>query len=333
MTKGKRLSSELVKIIYNRVDEGWSQRAVAKSLLISQKAVHNAICRRNTITGTEIRKKLGRYRKTSFKTDRTIKIAIKRNRFQSFKSIGRQYSLSKDTIRRRARESGIKARLAYCNVLTRRHKLLRKKWCATNKNTDFSKWIFSDECAFELADCSSASKAKVHRTKYEKYSDCCIINKQSLNRQKIMVWGAITKTGLSTMFFARENVNSHTYVQILKDNLLPLMDNIPLAHLLSTVFQQDNAKPHTANHSKEFFSKEKILITNWPPLSPDLNIIENVWALMKKKIRESEPSSMSMLQKEIQLAWNSIVTPTLCSSLYQSLPSRIKKVLNRGGLR
>ena len=47
---------------------------------------------------------------------------------------------------------------------------------------------------------------------------------------------------------------------------------------------RDNARPHGARTSLEWFRSQDITLQEWPVFSPDLNPIENVWALMKWKI-------------------------------------------------
>lgn len=40
-------------------------------------------------------------------------------------------------------------------------------------------------------------------------------------------------------------------------------------------FQQDNAKSHTSNYTKDYFTEIGMPIIEWPAFSPDLNTIEN----------------------------------------------------------
>ncbi|KAJ4436281.1 hypothetical protein ANN_18912 [Periplaneta americana] len=49
------------------------------------------------------------------------------------------------------------------------------------------------------------------------------------------------------------------------------------------VFQQDNHPVHTANHIQKWFMRRSdVDLLKWPPNSPDMNVIENVWARLKK---------------------------------------------------
>jgi len=49
-------------------------------------------------------------------------------------------------------------------------------------------------------------------------------------------------------------------------------------------FMQDGAGPHWANKIKGFLEKSEIQIVSWPSSSPDLNLIENVWRMLKQRL-------------------------------------------------
>ena len=43
------------------------------------------------------------------------------------------------------------------------------------------------------------------------------------------------------------------------------------------MFQQDNARAHTARITRDFLQQHNIRLLPWPALSPDLNPIEYLW--------------------------------------------------------
>jgi hypothetical protein len=70
----------------------------------------------------------------------------------------------------------------------------------------------------------------------------------------------------------------------------------------------------------------------WPAHSPDLNIIENVWLLLKNKIKSSlnRIRNLDDLKTKLLNAWNNVPLHYL-QNLYGSMPMRIRQVLVQKG--
>jgi hypothetical protein len=329
--RGKRLPQEIVQLIYGRHDQGMPQRAIADDLNISQKAVFLALRRR--VSGQQQPIPLGRPRATTNKTDRTIALTIKRHRFSSYRQIAAHFHVSKDTIRRRGMAAGLYSRRPHRDYLTDLHKRRRRQWCLQHLTTDFQNWIFSDESVFELSDCSTVKQSFVQRCKQERYAKCCILQNPISSRRKWMVWGCITATGPGPLVFVEGHIDAQKYIALLRGHLIPFMDSIPLSRRFHTLFHQDNTPPHRAQSTLKYLQSEDIRVPVWPALSPDINPIEHVWALMKKQVRKQNPTNMNMLRTAIVDAWKNTVTTTLFNRLYTSLHSRIKHIICHKGLR
>ena len=99
---------------------------------------------------------------------------------------------------------------------------------------------------------------------------------------------------------------------------------------------QDNAPCHTARLVKDFFTQESISVLPWPAQSPDLNPIENLWALIKRKLAAEFPipKTCSELIANVTTIWGGI-TPELCRNLadnyvyYQTLTAIINYLLRQ----
>ena len=54
---------------------------------------------------------------------------------------------------------------------------------------------------------------------------------------------------------------------------------------------------------KSFQDQQKINMLEWLENSPDLNLIENLWSTMKRKVAEQQSSNLLKLQHAIKEVW------------------------------
>ncbi len=94
---------------------------------------------------------------------------------------------------------------------------------------------------------------------------------------------------------------------------------------LPWVWQHDNAAVHTCNKAEKALKERAAVVLPWPPTSPDLNPIENLWAYVSRKVYKSQFKSKQELFDAIQREW-AAVPSELLASLYDSMPGRLEQV-------
>ena len=102
------------------------------------------------------------------------------------------------------------------------------------------------------------------------------------------------------------------------------------------VFQQDNDPTHKAApqvveaYNKAYGSSISVLPA-WPPSSPDLNPIENVWAVVQRKVNRRGCNSFEEFKAAVVEELQSFSKKSI-SNLYASMSKRISCVItNKGG--
>ena len=112
----------------------------------------------------------------------------------------------------------------------------------------------------------------------------------------------------------------------MKDKLWPVVaKHFPGGDYL---FQDDGASIHTAHIIKDYKANNGMGILPWPAKSPDLNIIENLWHILKLNIQKQLHTLKTVaqdLKNLVENCWNSITTNYI-RNLYNSLPRRMKRV-------
>ena len=148
------------------------------------------------------------------------------------------------------------------------------------KNIKWDRVVFSDEKKFSLYGCDS------HFTWMNENQSPYNIRRH-LRSPSLMVWAMVLPSGFLSYSIMKGNQNSDKYIEIISNRALPI---IKLEMGTDFIFQQDNCPIHVSKKSKEYFKKSGIQLLDWPPNSPDLNIIENIWALLCSLVYQNGPA-------------------------------------------
>ena len=107
--------------------------------------------------------------------------------------------------------------------------------------------------------------------------------------------------GKTSIFLYEENLNCEHYLEILSESVIE-MKEINESDIIQLQF--DNAKYHWTLEALQFYYENEVRLIDWPPYSPDLNPIENIWGIMKSKIRGRKFLTISSLKNEIYKIWS-----------------------------
>ncbi|GFV60418.1 DDE_3 domain-containing protein [Trichonephila clavipes] len=110
-----------------------------------------------------------------------------------------------------------------------------------------------------------------------------------------MVWGAIAYDSRTISIVMRGTLTGQRYVD---DILRPHVGHF-LNGLTGAIFQQDNARSHTARVAQDFLRHFQTF--SWPARSPYLSPIQHVWDQPKRQIRSCH--SVHDLELAVQDLW------------------------------
>ena len=178
-------------------------------------------------------------------------------------------------------------------ILTRRHKQERLQWARAHVRFTRRQWsgvLFTDERQILLS--RADGRARVWRCRGDRNNEACV---QQFNRwggRSVHVWAGITQFGGTNLVFFNRKFNAQTYVQdVLAPVVVPFMNQQIQGR---GTLQQDNARPHTAIHTRNFLATSNINVLDWPAISSDMAPIENIWDELKRRIYARVPAPQTV---------------------------------------
>jgi transposase len=241
--------------------------------------------------------------------------------------------VSDQTVRRALKEAGLEAaRKVIKPRLTPQQISSRLEFAKRHKdwtNADWARVIFSDETRINRF-CSDGLNWcwKKDGTSLQSHQ---VQEKVKHGGGSIMIWGCMTVDGVGFMCKIEGTLNGDLYLDILKDEF---QRTIKYYHLdrSKVIFQHDNASCHKTAEVRKWLKNRPFEVLDWPAQSPDLNPIEMLWAIVKRRLNEFEepPSGMNELWERVQQIWDEVSSET-CRELIESMPKRIEAVLRAKG--
>ena len=123
-------------------------------------------------------------------------------------------------------------------------------------------------------------------------------------------------------------MNSEAYGAILSAHIQP--NATKLIGCRFTV-QVDNDPKHPAKATQAFMKAKKWNILQWPSQSPDLNIIEHAFHLLKTRLKAERPTSKQQLKVAAVKAWQSISREETQNLSFENMSCRLQAVIDCKG--
>lgn len=263
--------------------------------------------------------------------------------------------VSKTTVLRAAKAEGVERgkplvalRGRPAKKLSNDSKAKRLAFAMANTNTCWRRVMFTDRKKFLF----SYPGQKVYRVQWAvkgtQRQAAAVNHPQSLN-----VYAGITRWGVTKVHVVAgsskhktthknkmgqlaKNITASEYMNVLSDTLLPNGSAMfSTQGLGSWTLQQDNDPSHkvAADVIKSWNQRKGSSITLlpcWPPNSPDLNLIENVWGYVGAKVQAQGHTSFEAFKQAVIKELEAVPTSVL-QSLYNSMPKRIAQVIKLDG--
>lgn len=194
--------------------------------------------------------------------------------------------------------------------------------------------LFSDEAIFR-------SDGRLNRHNCHYWSDenpHWYRPEEHQNRWSVMVWCGIINGYLIGPYFFDRNVDRHTYLQLLRDHLPELLEDVDLLTRQRMWLQQDGAAPHFARVVRDFLNEqyaERWIGRGgpviWPPRSPDLTSLDFfLWGYIKDVVFARRPTTREDMIERIRATCAAINRNTLLNTV-RSFERRLQLCLDAHG--
>ena len=290
-------------------------------------------CNRNTVMrwlscyertgGVEEKVRSGRPRQTSNIQDQSMIERVSEEPEMTSELISTRMKrkgvqVSSRTVRRRFNEFGFSYSAPLLKpLLTETHQLKRFEWSRKYMQFDWNKVIFSDETTVHM----DRPPSRVWQRRGARFPFSTV-----KHPQKLHLWGCFCSQGFGEIFMFGQNLNSELLCKIYEKALLPSAAN----WMDDWILQEDNDPKHMSKFSKKWKEKHNVQRLPWPPQSPDLNPIENVWKILKCKLRTYQPRTIVGMKKKILKIWRQL-SIDYAENLVNSMPSRLEACISSNG--
>jgi len=272
--------------IVSESEVGASPAELAREFRCTAKCIRDTISRYNKTGSNASRPRSRQPPKLTRREKRTLLRTVRKTPKITYQELVDEAYLQKtvsfDTLYRALLEQGLKNfRAKRRPKINRATALLRLRFCREYRNFAWrsTPFRFSDECSVQKG--RGADAEWVFCYPYEKWQPRMISAQSTSRAPQQMVWASIWidsngRTKRSPLIIMerdtstpRHGYSAHSYTEALEEGLLN-------SYRPGERFMQDGAGIHRATHTHDFLVNHGIWTIDFPPYSPDLNLIEHL---------------------------------------------------------
>ena len=147
---------------------------------------------------------------------------------------------------------------------------------------------------------------------------------------KVHVYGCFSENGFGNIHCFTNNLNAEFLCSIYKTNLLSSTRKLFGADDHSWILQEDNDPKYRSKKARKWRDDHQVCRISWPSQSPDLNPMENVWAVLKANVSNYKPTSAKELIRIIKKEWKKLDI-IFAQNLVTSMKNHVSLVLSNKG--
>jgi transposase len=147
----------------------------------------------------------------------------------------------------------------------------------------------------------------------------------------LKVWAGTSWKGKTKLHFIPRNMTGPDYAEFLRAKAMPDMLTLYPHKARPPILLQDREGFHTAEVVLDFIRNSPLqLVSPYPSHSPDLNWQENAWEMLMQGVRERNPTTFEGLRRVMEEEWEKIPLAHIRKCI-GSMPRRLKEVIALGG--